>query len=770
MPKQPPKNQDKLEPKDIGMEFGETGTQIFSGYISEDYNEKWRNLPDRLQLIDEMRNSDGAIEGGLKAIKNPILAAKYFIEPYSEDPRDLEVAEFVHEALFVRINFQHFWEEALNHVDDGASLFEKVFCIEDGRVWWERFAPRELKSLERWGIVGEPWIKGHPAGITQRLNSTDETTENTGGERTQTNQPTIPWKKLIRFTNAQKGNNFEGRSVLRAAYIHYYMKNLLYKISGIAADRFGVGIPTAKIKNGISAKDKKKLEKALQNLRANEQSYLLVNEYVLELSILAQKETSGAHRLFEYLINHHDKKIYDSLLLGFLNLTSGDGGSNALSEDQSSFFLLCEQNLDNYMRGVMDCHIKELVDYNFTGLEGYPTLKSTNLGSTSLDEQVSSIATAKREGMLTWSNTDEDKLREELKLPERDEEATQEREAKADALLPKKDKEEDLEEDEDDAVIAKKKEADEPKKKELAEILRVPERERTFVKSISDYENYLESEWHNVLSLFVAAENKYRDFQKKQYENADTERKDGVLVLAKTAKNTEIKRKMIRELRDMTAKLKSRVIDSPLMNRIFNNSEAMARKTYLATDAKFADIVIDRGRFNSFVNGYISNVKGVLYNDPRRAEESIDLQFGSQTAIELIQNALEQDLFNKNILKLSVVTHPRGAFNAILYDNSVRDGYTFYKVVIPKSKVKDLAPSGMTANVLYKVYTAIALNQLINKETAGNNTSAINGMNLHHNAFAYFLPVPSQDLPYYETLGEQQRREFEAMIAESSEE
>lgn len=230
------------------------------------------------------------------------------------------------------------------------------------------------------------------------------------------NYPSIPWNKLILFTSDQEGNNFEGISILRAAYKHWYYKDLLYKVSSISAERFGVGVPTAKVKSSMKETNRKKVEDLLKNIRSNEKSFAVLTDEVLEFAIKAP-EGSGIGTVIQQLIDHHDQKMYDSILAGFLNLTSGDGGSNALSKDQSSFFLRGLQSIGDYIVSVINVHIKELVDMNWTGVENYPTLTVSEIGQTSMDENINAISTAVEKLGFQLTPDDHVALRAVLKLP-----------------------------------------------------------------------------------------------------------------------------------------------------------------------------------------------------------------------------------------------------------------------------------------------------------------------------------------------------------------
>lgn len=176
-------------------------------------------------------------------------------------------------------------------------------------------------------------------------------------------------------------------------------------MSSISAERYGVGIPVASVKASMNESNKNKLVEFLKNIRSNEQSYGVYTDDATDVRIMTPEGT-GVGSQMQTSIDHHDRKIYDSILAGFLNLTTGDGGSNALSKDQSSFFLRGLQGTADFFIDTMNVHIKELVDMNFKDVEHYPTLTVSEIGSISMDEQINAIGTAVDKGLLDVNTFD----------------------------------------------------------------------------------------------------------------------------------------------------------------------------------------------------------------------------------------------------------------------------------------------------------------------------------------------------------------------------
>src|SRR5438270_3369209 len=81
-------------------QIGKSGTYIFNGIITrEEYNPdlmRW----EALKNYDIMRRSDATVQALLDVIKLPILSATWSIQAASDDPIDIEIADWVRFNLF----------------------------------------------------------------------------------------------------------------------------------------------------------------------------------------------------------------------------------------------------------------------------------------------------------------------------------------------------------------------------------------------------------------------------------------------------------------------------------------------------------------------------------------------------------------------------------------------------------------------------------------------------------------------------------------------
>ncbi len=716
------KRDDKKKNKKSSVEIGVTGTDIFAGYIDVDYDQEWRNLSTRIPLIEKMINGDGTISELLDAIITPILSAEKSITCEDE-----KIKEFAKRALFDELQggFEEFLRQSLDCVGYGFTVFEKVYKVEDGLVFWNRFAPRLQNSIERWEGKSTKWVGGHPTGITQITNSTDE-----ADSRNVPVEVVIPWDKMILFSYKKSGNNFEGKSILRRCNAHFQIKQLLYKISAIAAERFGVGVPYIKSKKGLSPEVTDRLDDLVKNIRSNEQAYARFDEDVKEFDILVPKGNSQTGSIQD-LIDHHDKKMYQSILAGFLNLDSGQGGSNALSQDQTKFFSQSLLYLANYWGNVVEEHLKQLIILNFGEQKEYPKIVFTGIEKIELSDWVEAITKSKQAGLLSWGDDDEAILRKRLKLGQA-EEGAERIESKV-------------------IVNESKKELSEKKN------LKPSERERLFMRNIGDFENYLASEYSNVLKIIEPEEKKLRVDLAKMYKTGKTIEVDGQTRLAR---NTKLESDMHKIVNQMKGRITEKLINSPLQRRLFKKVKQMAIKNVTENNKKLEEIEINEAALNSMIKGYVTNVRGFLFNGPRQIKEQITLNMGSSVEVGLAVKQAGKVQMNRNIIKLSTISHARGAYNMILFEENTKKGVEFYKTVVPRQRFKDVKPNSKTASLLWMILLAAEITRRANKDTEGKNTNAMTGLNLHHGAFAYFYPVPTEDLEKEKEIANGQREEF----------
>jgi phage gp29-like protein len=404
-PNNPGQNAPSPESSQPNESIGAAGTIVFNGFIvDEEYNQDLTYIKG-LQMYDRMRKSDATVKEALNVVKLPILAANWRVQAASDSTKDQQIADFIEYNLFETMPFDVFLRQVLTMLEFGFSLFEIIYNVItfEGKKYLglQELSWRKQSTIWQWALDdGSFGAKQFvPGGVD-------------GGFKQ------IPGDKLVLFTNEREGNNYSGISILRSAYQHWYMKDAMYKISGIAAERNSIGVPLITTPLEAKPADLAIIRSLAQNYRANEGAYMEVpTGYSFEM-------VGGAKgvKMFDMIpfINHHDAKILSTVLAQFLTLGAADtGGSYGLSKDQSSLFIQSIQWVAKYIAEVINEQlIPKLVDLNFNGVESYPALAFERIGDDNLELYSTLLPALVTSGLLTPTPEDEEHMRKMIDFPD----------------------------------------------------------------------------------------------------------------------------------------------------------------------------------------------------------------------------------------------------------------------------------------------------------------------------------------------------------------
>lgn len=371
-----------------------------------------------------MRKSDAQVNACLLALELPIRSTLWSIEAgctvdgeeEAVTDSDTEIQKFIEAALFDDMNTT--WDDLIRQIltmcTFGFSVFEKVYGMKDDKIILKDLSQRLARTVYKWNREEDGRY-----GITQMLYLNDEGKDF---------NVVLPADKIVTFTFRREGANMEGVSVLRSAYKHWYIKDTLYKLDAVKHERQAVGIPVITLPAVHEESDETEAKDILSNLRATEKSFVVLPspDWKFEFAQMGASSVLDT----EKSIIHHNTQIVQNILAGFLDLgKTGGGGSYALSEDQSSLFLLSLTALANQICDVFNRHvIPELVDLNFDVAEGqrYPKLTFQKLGEVKYEELASSLSTLTGSGLITPDFETEDHIRKLFDLPKKSEEEYEE--------------------------------------------------------------------------------------------------------------------------------------------------------------------------------------------------------------------------------------------------------------------------------------------------------------------------------------------------------
>jgi hypothetical protein len=312
-----------------------------------------------------MRRSDADVRAALLACKLPIRAAEFNIVPGVKENEPgyalaKQIADEVRENLFgglesptstgtwVTQNFETVKENALLCLDFGCAAHEDLWHIDGSKVRLRKLAPRLPLTFYRYHVDNDGETLLYLEQYGYRGNNFVNVL--------------VPAEKIAYFVNDMEGAYFYGRSVLRAAYVHWYMKSQIYRIDAIAIERNGLGVPTIKQGPNVSTEDRKAAENWVKMLAAHESTGLSLPagwEFILT-------GVSGRVRDPQASIQHHSEMIMRSVLANFLSLGTTQTGSRALGGSMRDFFYLSLEAISAKVdQTISNTSMRRLVDYNY---------------------------------------------------------------------------------------------------------------------------------------------------------------------------------------------------------------------------------------------------------------------------------------------------------------------------------------------------------------------------------------------------------------------
>jgi hypothetical protein len=393
--------------------IGTSGTQLFSGYFSEEYLQSIRGRAGA-KIYDEIRRSESQVAMLLNAVMNPIKSGTWEFEA-SELADGQKHKEFIEYNAKEMIDWETHIHEALTMLIFGYSIFEIVNNVVFNHPKFGTFnglkglAFRSQKTIERWIVDNSTgdlkkvmqWVQGD---LAMGRGSA---------------QIEMLAEFLLVFTLQKEGDNYEGISALRPMYGPWFRKNLYLKIMGIGIEKNAIGIPLGTIPAG--QKDASQLadfKSVLSDFTTHESSYLMIPDG-WKIEIL--KNDFDPAKVKEIVLMENTEMI-NSIVANFLALgTNGGGGAFALGSDLSDFFLSGIQTYANIICGVWNRRlIPSLIKLNFGEQAAYPKLKVSGINDKAGKELAEILKALTDSQNIKPDMKLEEFLRKQYKLPSAD--------------------------------------------------------------------------------------------------------------------------------------------------------------------------------------------------------------------------------------------------------------------------------------------------------------------------------------------------------------
>jgi len=329
--------------------------------------------PQSLQVFDAMRSQDSQVASVLRAVVQPVLLTPWRLDPCGA--RD-EVTAWVSEDLGLpivgatprpapRTRDRFSWPEHLRHallmLVYGHMYFEQVYRVDDDgrRARLRKLAPRMPKTIEKIDVAED----GGLVSVSQ------------WGTMAGPRARPMPVNRLVGYVHEREAGNWVGRSLLRAGYKNWLIKDRLLRVQAQTIERNGMGIPVYE-----AAEKEKSLDKGQEiatSWRSGEAAGAAIPNGAKIRLVGVEGDLPDANPAIRY----HDEQIAKGVLAHFLTLGT-QTGSWALGATFADFFTLSLQALAQAVADTASQHIVEdLVDVNFGVDEPAPKIVFDEIGS-----------------------------------------------------------------------------------------------------------------------------------------------------------------------------------------------------------------------------------------------------------------------------------------------------------------------------------------------------------------------------------------------------
>lgn len=702
---------------------GGIGTDIADNFYDEDFLALFNDFESRADQFEKMSRSDPVIKGLLRATINPIISASWNINFDDSDDITDEQKKQLDYIRFVIFDDLKFLDkklfEILTFFKQGWSIFEKVFIHQKTKEFGDiisiRLPIRMQKTIETF-LFGD---KKRPDKVThlRQLFSSNRSVN-----------ADIPIEKLLIFTLGQVGNDLSGESILRSTYKPWKQKDFTEHMQMIGIERMALGTPITSLPENYQEEDLTSVKSQVRNYMSNDKAGVFL-PFGFGLDVVKGEMNNEA---IQNTIDSKNTEMAISMLAQFLLLGQQNrGGAFSLGQDQSDFFLNSLEYSASIVINNMNQLIKELISIQFGPQDEFPKMEVKGVNNKASKEMADTLTSLTGIGLLKPDDRIQKFVRELYKLPEIDEEDIQEDESELPANLSESNN-------------------------NTIQLQDFGFKENVYVKGITENENFIQDFFDD--KYIPETEKLEANIQKilnEGYAKAKTDKVDGTEFISLKG-NTGLKNDMKSKVKDQFKKFEKRLLGPQFADKIMNEALKNAERTVKdLSEIKLA--FISQGEFNSFMAGHLSNIEAVFFNEERRMLENIESNFGNGLSLDVIKSQVDNIKLNRNILKLSVVAHPRAVFRGEILRWGESNDITNFKMLIPRNVKLD--PAGTT------IASVFLIKQLLDWEEKNadqqNGGGVVGGLGLHHGSQEYYLPIAANELTAAQELSRDQRKNLE---------
>ncbi len=404
------------------------------------------------QRVDEMRRDD-QIKAALSFKKLAVTSSGWEIVSPEEKDRTWEVSDFVRttfENLNVPLNKSI--KQSLSALEYGFSASEKVWAKEDSKI-----VLKAIKCRRPHEFTFEQDQFGNVTALNQQMKQ-------------------LPVDKFVVYSyNSEFGNPY-GTSDMEAAYRAWWSKKHAYQWLSVLLERMGIP-PIFFLYNPTSYKNQMtELKQVVQNLQAGSAG-VIPRASKDDLDVWSPELVANVQDAFLPAIAEYDKAIARAILMPSLIGVTGDSTQGSLARSQTHFdsFLMVVEELRSDIEDLINKDVvKQLVDYNFAGVDQYPTFKFLPMNDEVKLDLMKTWADLVTGKVVTQQTDDEAHIRSAMNFPEANPENAVER---VDDDAPADKQKQDTADDGDENADGKQKQEQDPKQKSMSIVQKYAELE-----------------------------------------------------------------------------------------------------------------------------------------------------------------------------------------------------------------------------------------------------------------------------------------------------
>ena len=259
----------------------------------------------QMELFEEMEEKDPHLFSQLQTRKNAVTGLDFEIIPFSDEPRDKEIAAFIEEQLTGMEGFEDVENDLLDAIGKGFAVSEIMWGSGEGRTVVTEIKPRHQKRFF-WDSLDDSFKV-----------RTQETPEGL----------LLPANKFIVHRYKARSGHTSRAGILRVVAWMFLFKNYDLKDWVSFAEVYGLPLRLGKYAAGASEEDKRALMRALVQIGADAAGIIPDGASIDFITT----EKSGSTDLYERLARYCDEQISKAILGQTLTSDSG-GGSYAQSK------------------------------------------------------------------------------------------------------------------------------------------------------------------------------------------------------------------------------------------------------------------------------------------------------------------------------------------------------------------------------------------------------------------------------------------------------